>query len=131
MVEDEPDGDVQNAGGGVVDKPEGFEVEGVDSVAPGRRACGRRTRSRGGRWRCGAVAAASRRFSAPSLDRIRVRTVGIVTATNLVTCTAIPTSSIYGTARRGPTNRLLGWASLIRTRVKGLVAVGPTGGDQY
>ena len=40
MVEDEPDGDVQNAGGGVVDKPEGFEVEGVDSMAPGRRARG-------------------------------------------------------------------------------------------
>ena len=40
MVEDEPDGDVQNAGGGVVDEPEGFEVEGVDSVAPGRRARG-------------------------------------------------------------------------------------------
>ncbi|XP_039771954.1 MEIOTIC F-BOX protein MOF-like [Panicum virgatum] len=35
MFEDEPDGDVQNAGGGVVDEPEGFEVEGVDSVAPG------------------------------------------------------------------------------------------------
>ena len=37
MVEDEPDGDVQNAGGGVVDEPEGFEVEGVDSVATGSR----------------------------------------------------------------------------------------------
>ena len=131
MVEDEPDGDVQNAGGGVVDKPEGFEVEGVDSVAPGRRACGRRTQSRGGRWRCGAVVAASRRFSAPSLDRIRVRTVGIVAATNLVSCAVVPTSSIYGTARRWPTSRLLGWASPIRTRVKGPVAVGPTGGDQY
>jgi len=40
MIEDEPDGDVQNAGGGVVDEPEGFEVEGVDSVAPGRWARG-------------------------------------------------------------------------------------------
>ena len=60
MVEDEPDGDVQNAEGGVVDEQEGFEVEGVDSVAPGRRA-------RGGGF--------------PSLqhlplDRTRVRTVG-------------------------------------------------------
>ena len=26
MVEDEPDGDVQNAGGGVVDEPERFEI---------------------------------------------------------------------------------------------------------
>ena len=40
MVEDEPDGDVQNTGGGVLDEPEGFEVKGVDSVAPGRRAFG-------------------------------------------------------------------------------------------
>jgi len=40
MVEDEPDGDVQNAGGGVVDEPERFEVEGVDSVATGRQARG-------------------------------------------------------------------------------------------
>ena len=105
---------------------------GVADEAPhGVGARGRRTRSRGGRWRCGAVVAASRRFSAPSLDRIRVRTVGIVAATNLVSSAVVPTSSIYGTARRGPTSRLLGWASPIRTRVKGPVAVGPTGGDQY
>ena len=63
MVEDEPDGDVQNAGGGVVDESEGFEVEGVDSVAPGRQARG----GAGGGF--------------PSLqhlplDRTRVRTVG-------------------------------------------------------
>ena len=45
-----------------------------------------------------ALVAASRRFSAPSLDRIRVRTVGIVAATNLVSCAVVPTSSIYGTA---------------------------------
>ena len=96
---------------------------GVADEAPhGVGARGRRTRSRGGRWRCGAVAAASRHFSAPSLDRIRVRTVGIVAVTNLVTSAAVPTSSIYGTARRGPTSRLLGWASPIRTRVKGPVS---------
>jgi len=36
MVEDEPDGDVQNSGGGVVDEPERFEVAGVGGVAQGR-----------------------------------------------------------------------------------------------
>ena len=40
---------------------------------------------------------------------------------NLVFCAAVPTSSIYGTARRGPTSHLLGWASPIRTRAKGPV----------
>ena len=40
VLEDEPDGDVQNAGGGVVVEPERFEVEGVDSVADGRRRRG-------------------------------------------------------------------------------------------
>ena len=59
--------------------------------------------------------------SAPPLDRIRVRTVGIVAATNLVSCAAVPTSSIYGTARQGATSHLLGWASPIRTQVKGPV----------
>ena len=93
----------------------------ADETPHGVGARGRRTRSRGGRWRCGAVAAASRRFSAPSLDWIRVRTMGIVAATNLVTSAAVPTSSIYSTARRGPTSHLLGWASPIRTRVKGPV----------
>ena len=37
VLEDEPDGDVQNAGGGVVVELERFEVEGVDSVAHGRQ----------------------------------------------------------------------------------------------
>ena len=36
MVEDEPDGDVQNAGGGVVDEPKRFEVAGIGGVAQGR-----------------------------------------------------------------------------------------------
>ena len=36
MVEDEPDGDVQNAGGGVVDESERFEVAGIGGVAQGR-----------------------------------------------------------------------------------------------
>ena len=67
------------------------------------------------------LVAASRRFSASLLDRSRFRTVGIVVATNLVSSAAVPTSSIYGTARRGPTSHLLGWASPIRTRVKGPV----------
>ena len=33
MVDDKPDGDAESAGGGVVDAPEWFDVEGVDSVA--------------------------------------------------------------------------------------------------
>ena len=36
MVEYEPDADVQNAGDGVVDEPERFEVAGVGGVAQGR-----------------------------------------------------------------------------------------------
>ena len=36
MVEYEPDVDVQNAGDGVVDKPERFEVASVGGVAQGR-----------------------------------------------------------------------------------------------
>ena len=88
MVEDEPDGDVQKAGGGVVDKPEGFEVKGVDSVAPGRRARG----GTGGGF--------------PSLQHSLSIVLGLgrwdtVAATNLVSCAVVPTSSIYGTARRG------------------------------
>ena len=35
-VDDELDGDVQNAGDGVVDEPERFEVAGVDGMAQGR-----------------------------------------------------------------------------------------------
>ena len=42
-------------------------------------------------------------------------------ATNIVYCAAVPTSSIYGTARRGPTSHLLDWASPIRMRVNGPV----------
>ena len=60
MVEDEPDGDVQNAGGGVVDEPERFEVAGVGGVAHGRR-------------RCGAVAGTGGGF--PSLQRLPLRSV--------------------------------------------------------
>ena len=36
MVEYEPDVDVQNAGDGIVDEPERFEVAGVGGVAQGR-----------------------------------------------------------------------------------------------
>ena len=36
MVEYEPDADVQNAGDGVVDELERFEVAGVGGVAQGR-----------------------------------------------------------------------------------------------
>ena len=71
-----------------------------------------------GRW-LGRLPAAT---AAPSLDRVRVLDGGnTVAATNLITCVVVPTSSIYGTARRGPTSRLLSWASPIRTRVKGPV----------
>jgi len=69
--------------------------------------------------------------TAPPLDRSRFGRWGTVAVANLMSSAVVPTSSIYGTARRGPTSRLLGWASPIRTRVKGPVAVGPTGGDQY
>ena len=54
------------------------------------------------------LVAASRRFSASLSDRSRVRTMGIVAATNLVSWAG----------RRGPTSLILGWASPIRTRVK-------------
>ena len=40
MVDDKPDGDAESAGGGVVDAPEWFDVEGVDSVAHWRRRRG-------------------------------------------------------------------------------------------
>ena len=42
------------------------------------------------------------------LDRVGLGRWDTVAATNLVTNAAVPTSSIYGTARRGPTSRLLG-----------------------
>ena len=45
-----------------------------------------------------ALVAASRRSSAPSLDRVRVWMVGTVAAANLMSSAAVPTSSIYGTA---------------------------------
>ena len=93
----------------------------ADETPHGVGARGRRTWSRGGRWRCGAVAAASRRFSAPSLDRIRVRTMGIVAATNLVSRATNPTSLFYMALRDGGPPAVLGWASPIRTQVKGPV----------
>src|SRR6185312_16300388 len=87
-------------------------------------------------WRRGnglavALVVASRRFSTSLSIGLGLGRWDTVATTNLVSCAVVPTSSIYGTARRGPTSRLLGWASPIRTRVKGPVAVGPTGGDQY
>jgi len=84
-------------------------------------AVGRRSR-RGRRSRGAGAGGDFPSLSAPpSLDRVRVWMVGTVAAANLVSSAAVPTSSIYGTARRGPTSRLLGWASPIRTRVKGPV----------
>jgi len=82
------------------------------------------------------MAMVRRRWSFPSPQRplaigLGFGRWGTMTAANLVSSAVVPTSSIYGTARRGPTSRLLGWAAPIRTRVKGPVAVGPTGGDQY
>jgi len=83
-------------------------------------------------WQRGAVPAASRRFSASLSDRSRVRTVGIVAATNLVTCAVVPTSSIYMALRdRGPP--AVYWAGRPRSGCESRVqlAVGPTGGDQH
>ena len=41
-------------------------------------------------------------------------------------CVSPASTSLYSTAQRGPTNHVLGWAPLIRARVKGPnVAVGP------
>ena len=37
MVDDKPDGDAESAGGGVVDAPEWFEVEGDGGVTKRRR----------------------------------------------------------------------------------------------
>ena len=68
-----------------------------------------------------ALVAASRRFNASLSIGLGLGWWDTVAATNLVTWAAVPTSSIYGTARRGPTIHLLGWASPIRTRVKGPV----------
>ena len=51
------------------------------------------------------LVAASRRFSASLSDRSRVRTVGIVAATNLMSSHQPHLSLLYGTARRGPTSR--------------------------
>ena len=59
-----PDGDVQNADGGVVVEPERFEVEGVDSVDGG---------AGGGD---GMAQWCFPSLTAPSLDRVRVWTVG-------------------------------------------------------
>jgi len=78
------------------------------------------------------LVAASRRFSASLSDRSRVRTVGIVAATNLVTCAVVPTSSIYMALRdRGPP--AVYWAGRPRSGCESRVqlAVGPTGGDQH
>ena len=62
----------------------------------------------------GAVAAASHRFSAPSLDRIRVRMVGIVAATNLVSRATNPTSLFYMALRDGGPPTSLGRTPPIR-----------------
>jgi hypothetical protein len=69
---------------------------------------------------CGGAGGASRRFSTPS-QSARVRSVGAtVAAANLVSRAAAPTPC-YSDARQGPTSLLPGWASPIRTRVKGLM----------
>ena len=113
-------------------------------LPPCRRLGGRRRRGRqwhGGdpRWRPASGMSSlwqgqwrqwsSRRRSAPSLDRIRVRTVGTVVVTNLVTLATGPSPPIYGTAQREPASLALGWVLPIRARDKGPVVVGPTGGD--
>ena len=109
MVEYEPDADVQNAGDGVVDAGE--------------------VRSRG-RWRRGAGAVASHRFSASLSIGLGMRW-GTIAAVNLVSSAAVPTSSIYGTVRRGPP--AIYWAGSPRSgrESRAQFTVGPTGGDQY
>ena len=64
------------------------------------------------------LVAASRRFSASLSDRSRVRTVGIVAATNLVSQASNPTSLFYMALHDGGPPAVLGWTSPIRTQVK-------------
>ena len=87
----------------------------VDAV--GRRSR-RRRRSRG----AGAGGGFPSLSAPPSLDRVRVWMVGTVVAAGEPRdqCRSPHLLYIY-TARRGPTSHLLGWASPIRTRVKGPV----------
>ena len=68
---------------------------------------------------CGAEAAASRCFCAPS-DRARF--FGGFGGARRTSCCVPPAStSLYSAAQRGPTNHVLGWAPPIRVRIKGLI----------